>query len=193
MNVENTHLCVVWGGTQIAPSSMHTNSVAMACINLFLKVGISTVCSPFSESPNLHLVPISPIRAGFQREHISSSWPRCLPADIYPLISDLKTDIEGMLMKLLNQLRLMFSSTYHTTIRVSAPRGLQTPVLHMYCSTPCTDVLRTSCHKASLKILPKCPRCFSGSRQTDCMMAFSSDITAAVFRHLLYRTFKKME
>lgn len=121
-----------------------------ACTDVFLKVGISTVCSPFPESPSLHLVFISLIKTGFQLEHISYSWPGCLPADHYVLLSDLKT--EGMLVKLLNQLKLMFRSVYQATLRDSPPRGLWTAVLHMYCFTSCTVVIRSSQDFVSLCI-----------------------------------------
>lgn len=60
---------------------------------------------------SLYHTPPSPVKAGFQQEHISDSWPGCSPADNYPLLSDLKADLEGMLVRLLNQLKLMFRYT----------------------------------------------------------------------------------
>lgn len=55
--------------------------------------------------------PPSPVKDEFQQEHVSDAWPGCSPADNHPLLSDLKTGLEGMLVRLLNQLKLMFRYT----------------------------------------------------------------------------------
>lgn len=80
---------------------------------------------------SLYHTPPSPVKAGFQQEHISDSWPGCSPADNYPLLSDLKTDLEGMLVRLLNQLKLMFR---YTTRNSRDPTRQRPPALHVSCS-----------------------------------------------------------
>jgi hypothetical protein len=137
------NILFIWymgGSIQITSPSKHMDSVATMFINLAQGQHFHSVYSPLPKSHNPHLFSIQETIYPLLR--LDCSWNtfhtnglasfQNFAAGNHIMPSDVNTGIERMLMKLLNQLKLMFNSIYHT-------RGLR-----MYLRAKCLP----SMHKA---------------------------------------------